>query len=180
MQAPGAMDQAKRVGNPGVIDQAKTAASQIASEVTEQAKDKVNATIGAQKEKTAGSIAGVADALRQSGRSLRENDTAVPAEYVDRAAEQIERIGNYVRNRTLGQLVGDAEEFARREPAIFFGGAFALGLLAARFLKSSEPKAETSRRMPHMTGQTQGGQRQPVPPTAASGSRPAGGAHDRG
>jgi hypothetical protein len=158
-------------GHPGVMDQAKKAANQIASDVTEQAKEKVNATIDAQREKAAGSLGGVADALRQGGRALREHDTTTPAEYVDRAAEQIERIGDYVRSRTLGQLVGDAEEFARREPAIFFGGAFALGLIATRFLKSSEPGPDAPRPVATRAMQPR--------IATASVTRPEGGSHDR-
>jgi hypothetical protein len=34
-------------------------------------------------------------------------------------------------------LIDDVEDFARREPAVFIGGAIAIGLVAARFLKSS-------------------------------------------
>ena len=34
----------------------------------------------------------------------------------------------------------DAQRLARRQPALFVGGAFALGLLGARFLKSSSPE----------------------------------------
>jgi hypothetical protein len=34
-------------------------------------------------------------------------------------------------------MVRNVEDFARRQPALFIGGAFMLGLLGARFLKSS-------------------------------------------
>jgi hypothetical protein len=117
----------------GIVDQAKHAASDIA----ETAKEKVESQVSAQKDRAVGSIGGVAEALRETGKSLRGHDTALPVEYVDRAAEQIERVGGYLRSRTLGELVTDVERFARREPAIFLGGAFTVGLLAARFLKSS-------------------------------------------
>jgi hypothetical protein len=33
--------------------------------------------------------------------------------------------------------MNDAQRLARRQPALFVGGAFAVGLLGARFLKSS-------------------------------------------
>jgi hypothetical protein len=42
-------------------------------------------------------------------------------------------------------LVGDVENFARRQPALFIGGALALGILAARFLKSSSQQGSTMR-----------------------------------
>jgi hypothetical protein len=120
-------------GLSGVVDQAKQAAADVAG----QAKDKVESQITAQKDRAVGSIGAVADALRQTGSTLRDKETGIPADLADRAAEQIDRVSGYLRNRTLGGLVSDVESFARREPAIFFGGAFTLGLLAARLLKSS-------------------------------------------
>ena len=42
----------------------------------------------------------------------------------------------------MRNAVSSTERFARREPLFFLGGAFVVGLLAARFLKSSE-RAET-------------------------------------
>ena len=41
-------------------------------------------------------------------------------------------------------MVTQVEQYARRQPAIFLGGAFALGLLGARFLKSSNPQTATT------------------------------------
>jgi hypothetical protein len=42
-----------------------------------------------------------------------------------------------LRDRDVRELVQDAQQFARRQPAIFVGAAFAAGVLAARFMKSS-------------------------------------------
>jgi hypothetical protein len=41
------------------------------------------------------------------------------------------------------QLVGQLQHLARREPALFVGGAFALGLIGARFFKSSTRSSST-------------------------------------
>ena len=82
----------------------------------------------------------MASALRETGEKLGEGHgdkgSALPT-YANQAADQVERLSSYVRSRTIGDLISDVEGFARREPAIFLGGSFALGLLAARFLKSS-------------------------------------------
>jgi hypothetical protein len=43
------------------------------------------------------------------------------------------------------ELIEDAQRFARRQPAVFLGLSFGLGLLGARFLKSSPPQTNTSR-----------------------------------
>ena len=50
-----------------------------------------------------------------------------------------EEVG-YLRGKDFDRMVDDLEGFARRQPALFLGGAFMLGLLAARFLKSGNPR----------------------------------------
>jgi hypothetical protein len=49
----------------------------------------------------------------------------------------VERLSGYLRSNSVSDMVSGVEEFARRQPAIFIGSACMLGLLAARFLKSS-------------------------------------------
>ena len=124
-------------GAQGLLDQATKAASDLAGQAKDKAGEQLTSQLDAQKERAVGSIGGVASALRDAGRSLRSHETGMPTEYVDKAADQIERLTGYVKNRTIGQLAGDLERFARREPAIFLGGAFTVGVLAGRFLKSS-------------------------------------------
>jgi hypothetical protein len=66
------------------------------------------------------------------------------AQYVDRGAEQIEQFGGYLHRRDTSQLVTDVEGFARRQPLAFAGGAFALGMLAVRFLRSkNQPRSQS-------------------------------------
>jgi hypothetical protein len=47
----------------------------------------------------------------------------------------------YLHGKDLDRIVGDVEHFARSQPLMFIGGAFGLGLLAARFLKSTPQAA---------------------------------------
>lgn len=101
--------------------------------------------LDAQRERAATGLGSMVDALRESSRQLHgKNETM--ASYVDGAASQLERFRGGIRERDLNQIVRDVEGFARQRPAIFIGGAFALGLAAARFLKSSEPDAIGGRR----------------------------------
>jgi hypothetical protein len=58
-------------------------------------------------------------------------------DYVSSAADQIDRLSRYVRSTKVDDMLGGVERFAREQPAAFVGGAFMVGLLAARFLKSS-------------------------------------------
>ena len=85
---------------------------------------------------------GVANALRQTGEQLHEQDQGSVGRYAEQAAEQAERFSGYLRDRDANQLLNDVEDFARERPAIFLGGAFLLGAAAARFLKSSAGRRE--------------------------------------
>lgn len=119
--------------------QVKDETKQRVSGVAAQAQEQVTSRIATQKDTTAESLTGVAQALRQTGQQLRDKDQVGMTEYIDQAAEQVERLSGYLRSNDLGQLMGDVEQFARRQPTLFLGGAFVLGLIGARFLKSSRP-----------------------------------------
>lgn len=114
-------------------DQVQAKAGEVKEQVTAQAASRAEQGKGQAVE----SLGSVASAVRQTGGQLRKQDQDGLAEYVERAAGRIEEFGAYLGNRNLNQLVGDAEQFVRREPAIFVGGSFLLGLFGSRFLKSS-------------------------------------------
>lgn len=115
-------------------------AKQAASEVAEQAKDLVSQKVTEQASRSAGDIQRVAEVLRQSKRDLGDN---MAAPYVDKAADQLERFSRFLEDANPADVVRDVERFARREPLLFLGGAFALGLLGARFLKSSARRSNS-------------------------------------
>ena len=118
----------------GAMEKAKETISNVAS----QAGDKVASGLDTQKAKAAEGLGSVARALRQSSDQLREqNQGAVVPEYISSAANQVERLSGYLRSTNARDMVTGVEQFARQQPALFVGGAFMLGLLGARFLKSS-------------------------------------------
>jgi uncharacterized protein YjbJ (UPF0337 family) len=114
-------------------------AQQVAGQAVDQARQQVSSRIAGQKDRAAESLTSVAQALRQAGQQLREQDQQGVTGYIDSAASQVERVSNYLKHNDFGQLIDDVERFARRQPALFLGGTFVLGLLGARFLKSSRP-----------------------------------------
>lgn len=123
--------------------------------LTEQATEQVTSRIDMGKGYVADSVTGVARALRQTGQQLRD-DGSQPAlaQFAERSAAQIERFGGYLNQRSTSDLITDLEGFARRKPMAFAGSAFALGMLAVRFLRSEgrpshRPAAMSS---PHGTG----------------------------
>src|SRR5207249_8742674 len=91
------------------------------------------------------------------------------AQYADDAASQITQFADTLRTRSLGQMAGDIEDFARRWPLAFMTAAVGVGVLAGRFLISSASR-------PAALPQTQ-----PVHTSAVGAGGMAGGArHDYG
>ena len=70
----------------------------------------------------------------------------------DRAAEQVERAGAYLRDNDADTLLGDVERVGREQPWAVAAAAFALGLVAARALKASSAKRYS--RIPGGVGRT--------------------------
>jgi len=110
-------------------------AKELATDVVDRAKDLATEQVSQQREKSAGEIGKLARALHHTSEEL--GDT-MAAPYVERAADMLDRLSGSVRDASLGNAVRATERFARREPLLFLGGAFLLGVLASRFLKSSE------------------------------------------
>jgi len=125
-------EAAERAVDP--VDQAKKTLSRTAGQVGE----KVSSSFDVQKGKVAAGLGSVARALRAGGDQLRAQDAeaSIPG-YVASAASQVERLSGYLKSTDAKAIVGNVEDFARRQPALFIGGAFFLGILGARFLKSS-------------------------------------------
>ena len=106
-------------------------------QVVEGAKQQTTTLLSARKDQAADTLYTVAHVLRQAGQQLREQDQAPVGQLADTAATRVESVSGYLHDRDVRQIVDDTEGFARQRPAVFVGGAVTLGLLAARFLKSS-------------------------------------------
>ena len=109
--------------NPGLMDRLRNgAASQL----------------GTQKNRATDGVTSVAQAVRQSTQQLRDSRHETIAQYVDQAVDGVERFANRLKDKDVNELVRDAQQFARRNPAVFVGTAFGIGVVAARFLESSK------------------------------------------
>jgi hypothetical protein len=105
--------------------------------IAERVRERAGAQLATQKDMATDGIGTIARAIRTTTQELREQRHETMAEYVDRAADQLERLSSGLKNKDIGELFRDAQSLARRQPAMFVGSAFAIGLLGARFLKSS-------------------------------------------
>lgn len=89
------------------------------------------------KKRVVSQVQGVAEALRKTGEQLRQEDQTDLAGYTDRLANSVENVSSYLDQKGVRGAVSDLEGFARQRPGLFVGGALAVGLVAARFLRSS-------------------------------------------
>ncbi len=121
-------------------DDVRSRAESTAATVTEQAQQTAEVQLSGQKDQAAATLHTLAESIRDGGRRMREEQPQI-ASLASQAADKVDQASSYVREHEVRDFVREAENFARREPLIFFGGAFALGFLAARFLKASSPQA---------------------------------------
>jgi hypothetical protein len=78
----------------------------------------------------------VADAVRQSGQTL-QTDQPQLGRYISKAADKLDEAGTFVSDREPAQLMGEAQQLARRQPALVIGGGLVAGLLIGRALRSA-------------------------------------------
>lgn len=118
---------------------------QDVTQATSSLRDQATTQANNQLDMVAQTVDEVAQAIHQVGEQLRSNQQGTFAEYADRAAEQLDLLKRYLQDHDIREIVDDVTNYARRQPAIFLTGAFALGLLASRFLKSNPTQANPSR-----------------------------------
>src|ERR1700716_3308509 len=110
--------------------QAKQAATSLASEANENIKGVLNQKVGV----GADLVGHVADSVRAAADTLKQNAPQL-AGLVTVAADKIDELSSSVRDKTVDELFKDASDFARRQPAVVFGAAAAVGFLLFRILK---------------------------------------------
>jgi hypothetical protein len=115
---------------PGIIDRVKQGAT---------------SRLTAQKDRATDGLDSITQAVRKSTESLRAEQHDTAARFVERTVDQLDRFSAQLRGKDISEIVDDAARLARRQPAIFIGLSFAAGLLAARFLKSSQERSSQNR-----------------------------------
>jgi hypothetical protein len=115
-------------------------ARQVASGLADEATRSAERHLTGGKERAAQAIGQLAEALRHTGETM-SSGTDMPRinDYLGRAASRVEGLSDYLRKKSLTDVVGDVERFARRDPVLFMSGALLIGLLSGRFLRSAQP-----------------------------------------
>ena len=115
-----------------VAEQAKRTASSLASEANEQVKGILNQQVSF----GADLVENVAESARAAAQTLDQTAPQL-AGLVRNAAERIEGLSRDLRGRSIEDLMRLGSQYARRNPAVMFGAAAALGFLAFRVVKSA-------------------------------------------
>ena len=132
----------------GTVEQARAQAQEVAGQVTDkvregasEAKSKAGEQVRQQvdsRSAQAGERArAVGDAMRRASGQLRDEQQEFPAKVLDAVAERAERVGSYLEQSQADDLLGQIEDFARRQPLAIGAGGFLVGLVASRLLKAS-------------------------------------------
>jgi hypothetical protein len=79
-------------------------------------------------------LGNVARSVQGAANNL-EAEAPQIAEFVREAAQTVERLADGLRERSLGEIAASVSNFARKEPAAFFGGAVLAGFILARLAK---------------------------------------------
>jgi hypothetical protein len=110
----------------------KTAAKDVAA----KAKADAQAAADEVKDNAADSVDAQAEQIRDAGKAFDDNPYARQA--ADQISDGLTQMASSLRHADLRSIQTDLTQFARRNPLLFFGGAAAVGFLAARALKASE------------------------------------------
>lgn len=113
-------------------------ARETAGEVVERARQAAEA----QRSEIGREVHAVARALRGAAERLDGEHHPRSASLVRQGAEQVDRLGAAIDERTVPELAAAAGAQMRRHKWVVFGATLALGFVAARFLKATEPAPE--------------------------------------
>jgi hypothetical protein len=138
-----------------LIDEARSTAGKVAEEAKEQvagladrakqevgaATDKVRSIAADQKDLLAAQVGGVADAMERAASDLEQSNGA-SAHYARLIADNAEKLSDTIRNNNVDQLLAIAQDFGRRQPALFVGAAALMGFAASRFVLASAKRRD--------------------------------------
>src|SRR3954454_8550106 len=124
-------------------EEVRNKAQDTASTLVDQAQQVASTQVNSQMTRAASMLDSVAQSIHSSSSSMREQQPQI-ATVADQAAQRVEQVSDYLRQHDFQDVISEVEGYARREPLIFLGASFAIGFVAARFMKASSPSRSFS------------------------------------
>jgi hypothetical protein len=140
-------------------------AKEKAQEATDQAKGRVREQVDQRSTEAGQQVSTTAGDLRSVSEELRKQGKDTPARLAEQAADRSERLGSYLSESDADRILGDVEDFARKQPWAVVAGGLALGFAASRLLKASSSQRYEQR--------TNGGSLGARTPSSGNGTDPA-------
>lgn len=152
-------------GAAGAKEQVQEKAQEAAGEARSRLRDQVD-----QRSTQAGEqVSSSAQALRATADRLREEGQDGPAKAAEQMAGHAEKVGSWLSDSDADRILGDVEDFARRQPLAVVGIGLFAGFAASRFLKASSRSRYEARGSG--SGYGNGGQRR-IPATTPAATPP--------
>ncbi|MBJ7602335.1 MAG: hypothetical protein JF888_03955 [Candidatus Dormibacteraeota bacterium] len=127
--------------------QAKEQALQVTSSAKEQlqvasgsAREKMREQVNTRSTQAGHQVDSIGQAMRKAGEHLSGQGYELPAKAADQLAQRVEQLGGYLRESDADRILGDLENYARQQPLIVATAGLAVGVAAARFLKTSSQR----------------------------------------
>jgi len=156
--------------------QATEQAKQGVGQATDKARSTMQQQVDSRSTEYGEQVGSTAQDIRGVAEHLRSQQKERPAELAERAADQVERAGGYLRDSDADKFLRDLEDFGRRQPWAVMAGGLALGFIASRFLKASSSRRyqqSTRRSTPQQFGDGSESPRpEPLPPSAGGAVTP--------
>ena len=132
------LDDVKERGD-NLGDRAKTKAS----EFKVQAKQQGSKMVDSGKRRTASKVRDFKSSTEEAAAELDSKGSRVAAAATRAVAGAAGDVAGYLDEKPANEIWNDANDFARKHPAVVFGGLLLAGLAVGRIIRaSSEPNAE--------------------------------------
>ena len=119
----------------------KQKGQQSADDIKEAAREQAESTFERQRDTAAQHTHTLGTVFKNAADEFDRQQQPFCSEQARKLADHTERFSQRMRDKDLHSLCRAAEDYGRREPAMFIGGAIAAGFLVTRFLRSSPDKA---------------------------------------
>jgi hypothetical protein len=132
----GGVEEAKGVASD-VLDQARAAGSAVgrqASGLGSAIKQGLTDQVERQKNGIAERIGAFAERAQRNAQELSRDEPWLSS-LLGRGARELDDMAADIRDNDVASIVGSAEVFARRQPALFMGAAVALGFALTRLVR---------------------------------------------
>jgi hypothetical protein len=125
----------------GASEQAAVSFESAKSNIKEVAREATGfgeSVVTEQKGKLAEIVHQYGRAAKAASERLDQEGYAALANRAEELSSRLDRASAYLREKRISEIYYDTKRFTRRRPEIVFGMMFAVGLVAARFLKASD------------------------------------------